>query len=660
MAQDPPHIALVSAPWPLFNRPSIQLGALKAYVGAFLPDARIHALHAYLPIAADLGYSLYSPISKRTWLAEAPYAALLYPEKRDDIYRLWERKARGAPLAGKDVLASVCGRLEEATESFLKGIPWKRYRLVGFSICLGQLTSSLYFARRIRSLAPSSVLAAGGSACAGAMGRSILDTFPDLDFVVSGEGEEPLLHLARSSLNSKKARVRPFPGLLPRQGPDNGSFSQVSHLDLLPLPDYGEYFEALDSLPRDSRFIPELPVEISRGCWWRGVSPTGKERGCRFCNLNLQWKGYRAKSPDRVVREIDELTRTHRVLSVAFMDNLLPAGQSQAVFGGVARLSRDFKFFGEIRATTPPEDLEVMAAAGMREVQVGIEALSTSLLRKLRKGTTVLNNLEIMKRCEMPGMPELAGNLILHVPGSDENDIAETLRTLEFVQCFRPLKTVFFWLGLGSPFWDAPRRYGIRKTFNHRYYGQLFPARILQGLTLMVQGYHGGVRSSHKIWRPVRDRVREWQRSYNELHRLPRSGPILSFRDGGDFLIILQRRKGTDAMTHRLQGDSREIYLFCDRTRSFREIIGCFPGHAEDRLRGFLRMMVDKRLMYREGDSYLALAVPHDGIRSCRAIRGIENEAEKSKTRPDPNGFGFSPAAAGSPGESDGSPCPPG
>ncbi|MFO7784763.1 MAG: RiPP maturation radical SAM C-methyltransferase [Desulfatiglandales bacterium] len=632
MVQDPFHIALVSAPWPLFNRPSIQLGSLKAYAWASLPNVRIHALHAYLPIAADLGYALYSPISKRTWLAEAPYAALLYPEKRDDIDRLWRRKVRGTPLAGKEALASVCSRLEEATERFLKSVSWERCRLVGLSICLGQLTSSLYFARRIRSLAPSAVVAAGGSACAGVMGQSILDTFPDFDFVVSGEGEGPLLHLAGSLRHNEKAGVPPFPGLLTREGPNNGSFSQVAHLDRLPLPDYREYFELLETLPQDSRFIPELPVEISRGCWWRGISPTGKERGCRFCNLNLQWKGYRAKSADRVVREIDELTRTHRVLSVPFMDNLLPAGQSRPVFEGVARLSRDFKFFGEVRATTRPEDLRVMAAAGMQEVQVGIEALSTSLLRKLRKGTTALNNLEIMKRCETPGMPELVGNLILHVPGSDENDVAETLRVLEFVQCFRPLKTVFFWLGLGSPIWNAPRDYGIRKTFNHHNYARLFPARILEGLTLMVQGYHGGVRHRHRIWRPVRDRVREWQRSYDELHRLPRSGPILSFRDGGDFIIIRERRMGTDAMTHRLQGNSREIYLYCDQTRSFREIIGGFPGHGEDRLRGFLRMMVDKRLMYQEGDSYLALAVPH----------------------------GISPAASGSPGESDGSPCPPG
>ncbi|MGB8335734.1 MAG: hypothetical protein WCE56_14660, partial [Desulfobacterales bacterium] len=63
-------VVLVSTPWPLFNRPSIQLGALKAYLTAKHPGLEVQAHHFYLQLAAAIGYGVYQNISERTWLAE--------------------------------------------------------------------------------------------------------------------------------------------------------------------------------------------------------------------------------------------------------------------------------------------------------------------------------------------------------------------------------------------------------------------------------------------------------------------------------------------------------------------------------------------------------------------------------------------------------------
>jgi len=610
-----PQIVLLSAPWPLFNRPSIQLGALKAFLRLSLPEVNVKAFHAYLLVAADLGYDLYGPISRRTWLAEIPYAALLYPEQKEELTRFWRTQQRNMPPDQKADLEFVCGRVEAATRRFLDGVSWERTRLAGLSICLGQLTSSLYMAHEIRQRAPWVAMVTGGSSCAGGMGRSLLDSFPDIDYVIGGEGEGPLLHLARSLLEpGAGGPVSPFPGLMTRfHREDNDAVSQVDSLDRLPHPDFQEYFSLLETLPSRARFVPRLPVEISRGCWWRTRGRGTEDRGCRFCNLNLQWRGYRAKSPERAARELDELTGRHRVVSVSFMDNLIPLRQGTALFNGLSSLPREFDLFAEIRATTPVRTLRAMAEAGVHDVQVGVEALSTSLLSKIGKGTTAIENLEIMKRCETPGMPRLTGNLILQFPGSDEEDVSETLRTLEWALPFRPLKAIPFWLGYGSPVWRSPKTYGIRRTFNHSWYAHLFPASILGTLVLMMQGYHGGVRRQQHIWKPVRDRVLAWRTSYEERHRRPFSDPILFFRDGGEFLIIHDRSHGFTPMTHRLEGLSREIYLFCERNRSIARIASRFPRIGGERLIPFLRMMTDKRLMFEEGGRFLSLAVPMAG-----------------------------------------------
>jgi hypothetical protein len=56
----------------------------------------------------------------------------------------------------------------------------------------------------------------------------------------------------------------------------------------------------------------------------------------------------------------------------------------------------------------------------MREVQIGIEALSSRLLKKLHKGTRAIQNLEIMKNCEMLGIRNIS-NLILQFRSIPKN-----------------------------------------------------------------------------------------------------------------------------------------------------------------------------------------------------------------------------------------------
>lgn len=607
-----PRIALVSTPWPLFNRPSMQLGTLKAFLQQEAPRVEVDALHLYLNVAESLGYELYRPISERSWLSESCYSALLFPGRISRIERLWNRHAEGLSL--KHDFRAICKVLREASDRLLASTPWSSYHLIGFSVCYGQLTSSLYFIQKIKETAPDTKIVVGGSACAEDMGASLLETFSAIDYAVSGEGEKPLLHLARHfSQPDPSGDPARLPGLMGRRsGPATG-FSQVTNLDDLPVPDYSDYFGRVAALAPEKRFFPSLPLEMSRGCWWRKPSVDSARRGCAFCNLNVQWNGYRTKSPPKIETEILSLSETWQSLSLSFMDNLLPPTGLGKLFQRIAGLGKDFHFFGEIRAATSKQDLRAMAGAGMGEVQVGIEALSTSLLHKLNKGTSAIQNMEIMKNCEAADLPRLTSNLITRFPGSDGEDVRETLANLPYTFPFRPLKAVPFWLGWGSPVWLDPRAYGIRRTGNHGNYAHLFPPEMLKTLTLMVQGYGGGLKEQERLWRPAEQAVKKWETLYGALHCTPGSSPILSYQDGGDFLILRERRHKLDDMTHRLGGTSRGIYLFCEEHRDIAEVLNRYPGFGEEKVLPFLTMMVDKKLMFREGRRYLSLAVPVRG-----------------------------------------------
>ncbi len=608
-------VILVSTPWPLYTRPSIQLGALKAYISKYLPSVNVDAHHFYLALAEAIGYKQYHDICERTWLAESIYAALLYPERIKQIQKLFAREASRSSLLKPVSLKPLTTQIKKITDTFIEGIDWGTYSLAGFSVSLCQLTSALYFVKAIKQKHPGLITVVGGSTFAARTTQEVLDLFPEIDAVIIGEGELPLIrlidHLKRSkaidSLPAGDGIFTRYPTSLPKDS--KKTFSQTDSLDSLPVPDYQDFFNLLGSFQPHQSFFPTLPVEISRGCWWMRTAGSKKSTGCAFCNLNLQWHGYRSKRPSHVVSEIDSLTSTYKTLSVAIADNVLPQDSSGETFKQLAALQKDLRLFSEIRATTPLKELRQMRDAGIQEVQVGIEALSTRLLRKLRKGTTAIQNLEIMRNCEALGVDSIS-NLICRFPGSDEQDVNETMQNLDFALPFRPLKIVNFWLGLDSPVWQNPENYGIKSVYNHPNWKYLFPARVYRALPFMIQAYRGNVAYQRKIWKPVTKKVKTWINIYNDLLTGPSHSPILGFRDGRDFLIIRQRRFQTEPMMHRLTGPSRQMYLFCQHYRSLKKICDQFPAYPEDKILAFLRMMVDKKLMFEENNKYLSLAVP--------------------------------------------------
>jgi ribosomal peptide maturation radical SAM protein 1 len=606
-------LALISMPWPLANRPSIQLATLKSYLNRHAPDVEVECHHPYLDVANVLGIKSYNRLAERTWVAEAVYGYLVNPEKAREIMALWQREGagRGEPTGDLEKLARSINRLHK-TKHLTH--PWSNYDLVGFSVSLSQLTSSLYLIWKIRALHPHCRVVVGGSNCSGELGRSLLARIPEIDFVVSGEGELPLLGLIRGLRRCSLEGEPECPGVLWRNSRGEirgGDIQQLSDLRKLPIPDYDHYFRDLGQQSAMRTLVPALPVETSRGCWWHRARPGTGGRACRFCNLNLQWEGYRRKGPGQVAREMETLASRHGSLRFFFVDNILNPPTTEKMFQRIAALGRSFEIFTEVRASVTRRQLLAMRRAGVTRVQIGVESLSPRLLKKLNKGTTVIQNIEVMKHCEELGIQHHS-NLILGFPGSDGDDVAETLENLAFVMPYQPLRKVRFWLGQNSPVALHPERFGIRQIANHPNYDILLPGSLGTSLCLMIKTYVGDRKRQHQLWRPVARAVAEWQR----LHDRQRREPILSFRDGGDFLLIRRRLGDSEPETYRLRGASRDIYRFCEERQTLDQLHRQFPRFSLDRLQAFVSDLVRLRLMFQERDQVLSLAINEDPLQA--------------------------------------------
>ncbi len=608
-------ILLIAPPWPLFNRPSIQLATLKAFISQKSPDTRIRILHPYLFLAEAIGFSTYHAISQSSWAAESVAAGLLFPENLaacNKIFKNSLKKKRGmddnkldppSPDPIRRIMADVLG-------SVVQDSLFDDCKLVGITTCLNQLSSGLYLASLIKDKKPEVKVVMGGTSCTGPLAWDILSCFKQVDYIISGEGELPLLGLWKF-LTGKLERLPP--GVIHRM--THGSTNnhrlkrpiQVKDLDELPLPDFHDYFRELASIAPQHRFSPLLPIEASRGCWW------GR---CNFCNLNLQWSGYRAKSPERISWEVDQLAREFGVIDFAFMDNVLPRKEATRIFTKLSGHGRDYTLFAELRACHSRKELALMAKGGLKDLQVGIEALSDSLLRRMNKGASVMDNVAIIRHACESGI-ELAGNLIIHFPGSTGKEVAETLAVLDFLWPFPPLKTVSYWLGLGSPVQIHPKKFGIRAIKSHPFFFEMFYNAKCNEPPSIVLTYRGDKQVQRRLWRPVEKKVALWQTEGRRLRK--QHGSLLTFRDGKQFMRIRQVLPNGKVLTHTLRGLSRQLYLACLEGIYLDDLYRMAKDLPEERIESFIAGLVEKKLLFQHGKRIIGLAVRERG-RSAGSI----------------------------------------
>ncbi|MFA6500122.1 MAG: RiPP maturation radical SAM C-methyltransferase [Desulfurivibrionaceae bacterium] len=601
-SRPPFHLGLIAMPWALFNRPSVQLGALKGYLVQAEPDMQVSCLHPYLGLTKAIGLELYREISQDVWLCEGLYAGLLFPEQRGVLRGFLGKRLKQCKAADAHDIDSLWQKVDAHLQHWLARQDWEQFDLVGFSVCFNQLLASLLAAKRLKALQPQLPIVFGGSSCVAAMGSSLLDVFPWLDYVVHGEGEIPLANLCQVLAGRQTALA---PQVLARtQQASKEAFTgcQFKTLSELPTPYYADYFLDLRQEFSGEPFVPELPVEFSRGCWW------GK---CTFCNLNLQWHGYRGKSAERMEQEVLSLSERHGCLDFSFTDNVLPGREAPTFFAKMASGKKDFRFFAEIRVNQRGETLKTYRQGGLVAVQAGIEALSQGLLERMRKGATVMENLALMKESLALGI-RLDGNLITGFPQSTEAEVQETLANLDFVLPFTPLAAATFFLGHGCEVASKPQDYGIRAIVQHPHNRKLFPPQILPGLILLINDYRGDRAHQRRLWQPVVKKIHDWQR-FHEARRSPAHlAPPLSYRDAGNLLLIRQELPGQATLHHRLRGTSRAIYLACETIVEFAELARLFPKLGKAQLTTFLEELTAKRLLFAQGTRYLALAV-HTG-----------------------------------------------
>jgi ribosomal peptide maturation radical SAM protein 1 len=338
-------------------------------------------------------------------------------------------------------------------------------------------------------------------------------------------------------------------------------------------------------------------VETGRGCWW------GAKSHCTFCGLNGGSLAFRVKSPRRALDEIRHLRERYGTTFFSPVDNILDMGYFRTLLPDLAAEPRGMSFFWEVKANLSAQHVALLAAAGVTTIQPGIESLSDHVLGLMAKGTTALQNVQLLKWCREQGVrPEW--NLLYGFPGETAQDYRETLALMDAIwfldppSGYGPVRLDRF-----SPYHEDPAGYGMINVRPLAPYPYLYPFDA-QAL-MRIAYYFDYDRSDGRVDEvgPVVDRVRSWM---SDEHR----GALWLLHDGEDRLV-LDERPSTGRRGLRLHGWQATAYDACDRVRTLTGLarLPTLAAVGPERLGAFLDACVAQRIMVRDRDRYLALAV---------------------------------------------------
>ncbi|MEY4515330.1 MAG: Hopanoid methylase, partial [Pseudomonadota bacterium] len=243
----------------------------------------------------------------------------------------------------------------------------------------------------------------------------------------------------------------------------------MEDLDVLQFPTYDQYFAAREQIPALAEAPVTLLFESSRGCWW------GAKSQCTFCGLNGHAIGYRSKSPVRLLAELHALVERWPCQSIEAVDNILDMNYFETVFPELEKMSLPGPSFFEVKANLRRRHVAQLARAGITRIQPGIESLSDHVLELMRKGTTGLRNVQLLKWCREYGVA-VDWNLLYGFPGERDVDyegmllVLPAIRHLQQPGACGPIRLDRF-----SPYFEAPAKHGLINVRAMHVYRFIYP-----------------------------------------------------------------------------------------------------------------------------------------------------------------------------------------
>lgn len=610
-------LVLVNMPFADRRRPSFALSQLSALVRRELgQEFSVRVCYLNHDFIRFLGPALYDTITEDlsehlAGLGDWFFRAVAFPDEEDNTAEYFARYFAG-PEHG--ALRENLLRRRERLYGFCEGLA-QQYGLteadvVGFSTMFAQTVPSLAMAQVVKEWNPQTVTVMGGANCEAPMGAALAANTDQIDFFFSGPALRTFPRFLRLVADDDLDAAHAIPGIVTRRNCADPKYRKAIGPDLdiddYFEPDYTSFVESFDAMARGTgeKLEPLMFFETSRGCWW------GERAHCTFCGLNGQSLAFRSMSPQNALRQFERLFE-HAPWCKRFncTDNIMPMDYLTEVFPKL-NTPEGVCIFYEVKVGLDQQDLRTMARAGVTEVQPGIEALNTHTLKLMRKGTSVFQNVQLLKNCVRYGISP-AWNLLVGFPGEPESTFEKYAADLPLLSHLPPPDGCFpVRFDRYSPYFNQAPEYGLDLhpvDFYRLVYP--FPQDDLAEMAYYFQDRGDGeYMVAAALWsRKLGDLVAQWQERWDRQRpelRMEREAP-------GGVGLVYDSRTAT-RRTVRLDPQTAAVLEHLDRPTRLDRLAAELPdiGEVDQRV----ARLREEELLIVEGSRAMSLVLTDTGV----------------------------------------------
>jgi len=489
-----------------------------------------------------------------------------------DIYRTRLGETRNAQKISRSEKNFVMGVMEycKLLDSFItrkvEETNWYKYQLIGFSCLTSQVLCSAYMTKKIRQVGCRSLIVYGGGMFREWNVVQYKRLFPFIDRFIVGDGYHAILDFIRK----KTSRLKAY------------STTTQNH--------YGDFSDVPRKVSNSDRFI--FPTQLSDCCPWKK---------CLFCSIQSGLS--RKASAKNVYEWIINASNKYGASDFGFTDSNLNGSINEfgKLCSALSRTDVELNFCGMLNPCDLTKRLCIdLKSAGFSHVLLGFENFSNSMLSKMKKRNTVLDNITALKWLVEAGIKNIVFNIIIDFPGTSKSIIEENLTNITMIKHLitRNVRCdlVEFDLERDSKIFKLKRKMNLLGLSNYEFDKICYPDKIQKDLKFHALKYKWF--SLVKGWEAVESILKDKRQVRLDL-----------VRRKGRFLIQDYRIEKT---THCLTEEEYIIYKYICENASTIDGISMETRKSKKQVKSMLKRLLSLGVVYEEKQKYLGLAFVKD------------------------------------------------
>jgi len=279
---------------------------------------------------------------------------------------------------------------------------------VGFSTYCWNIVATIEIIKRLKKIKPDIKIIVGGRYAS----IELLERVPNVDFIIRGEGEVPLLHLLENELKNKGIK-----GVSLKKGNkiiDGGNADILAELDMIP----SSYTSGIIK-PNQVNMM----LELSRGCM----------NNCAYCSWNSN-KTLRILSYNRIREEL-MYARETGVRHITLIDSAI--NYKEELLEILSQLVRELGIKNKIKFTynlryelINERQVKYLKDIPAFQILIGLESINPNSLVNVNRRVSDLRTFEYVINLLKPICKPSIG-VILGIPGDTPEQFKQTIYYLE-------------------------------------------------------------------------------------------------------------------------------------------------------------------------------------------------------------------------------------